>query len=233
MYSIGQIISTYRKKKGLSQPDLAAELKKEGISISYKSISSWEKNGSEPNTTTFLTVCKVLGITDIYSEFFGAGSNNPISLLNDEGKEKVLEYTSLLLQSGKYKRADQTIIPFPSREIRLYTAMASAGTGNFLDSDDYELVEVGDEVPEMADFGLKLSGDSMEPKYINHQTVWVHQQDGLLHGEIGIFCYNGNAFCKKLQDNEDGLFLISLNQKYAPIEIKENGSFKIFGKVVG
>jgi phage repressor protein C with HTH and peptisase S24 domain len=73
----------------------------------------------------------------------------------------------------------------------------------------------------------------MEPKYINHQTVWVHQQDILLHGEIGIFCYNGNAFCKKLYDNEEGLFLISLNQKYDPIEIKEGDSFKTFGKVVG
>ena len=31
MYSIGEIISTYRKKKGLLQQDLADELAKEGI----------------------------------------------------------------------------------------------------------------------------------------------------------------------------------------------------------
>lgn len=36
MYSIGEIISTYRKKKGLLQQDLADELAKEGITISYK-----------------------------------------------------------------------------------------------------------------------------------------------------------------------------------------------------
>ncbi|MDD3141250.1 MAG: S24 family peptidase [Lachnospiraceae bacterium] len=100
-------------------------------------------------------------------------------------------------------------------------------------TNEFELIEVGDEVPESADFGVKLSGDSMEPRYINHQTVWVHQQEALLNGEIGIFYFNGNAFCKRLQDNKEGLFLISLNQKYAPIEVKENDSFKIFGKVVG
>ena len=33
MYSIGEIISTYRKKKGLLQQDLADELAKEGIAI--------------------------------------------------------------------------------------------------------------------------------------------------------------------------------------------------------
>ena len=33
MYSIGEIISIYRKKKGLLQQDLADELAKEGIAI--------------------------------------------------------------------------------------------------------------------------------------------------------------------------------------------------------
>ena len=40
MYSIGEIISLYRKKKGLLQQDLADELAKEGITISYKAISN-------------------------------------------------------------------------------------------------------------------------------------------------------------------------------------------------
>ena len=74
-----------------------------------------------------------------------------------------------------------------------FTTMVSAGTGNFLDGTDFEMIEVGDEVPESADFGVRITGDSMEPKYINHQIVWVHQQDYLLHGEIGIFCFNGDA----------------------------------------
>lgn len=53
-----------------------------------------------------------------------------------------------------------------------------------------------------------------------------------MNGEIGIFFLNGDAYCKKLQDNKEGLFLISLNKKYDPIPVSKEASFKIFGKVV-
>jgi len=66
MYSIGEIISTYRKKKGLLQQDLADELAKEGIKISYKAISNWERNLAEPSVTIFYKVCRILGITNMY-----------------------------------------------------------------------------------------------------------------------------------------------------------------------
>ena len=51
-------------------------------------------------------------------------------------------------------------------------------------------------------------------------------------GEIGIFYYNGNAYCKKLLCNKKGTYLISLNDKYEPIEIAEGETFKTFGRVV-
>ena len=66
MYSIGEIISTYRKKKGLLQQDLADELAKEGIAISYKAISNWERNLAEPSVTIFYKVCRILGVTNMY-----------------------------------------------------------------------------------------------------------------------------------------------------------------------
>ena len=145
MYSVGQIISDYRKKMGFSQPTLAAELAKEGITISYKAISSWEKNASEPSVTTFLTLCKILNISDVYEDYFGVNPGNPMSELNDEGREKVLDYMELLIQSAKYRKQVATIIPFTSRGLRLYTTMVSAGTGNFLDGTDFEMIDVGDE----------------------------------------------------------------------------------------
>ena len=112
MYSVGQIISKNRKKKGYSQPELATALKKEGINISYKTISSWEKNGSDPSVTTFLTLCKILEITDVYEDYFGVNPGNPLSTLNDAGKEKVLEYAALLKESGKYEK--DTVTDFMS-----------------------------------------------------------------------------------------------------------------------
>ena len=73
----------------------------------------------------------------------------------------------------------------------------------------------------------------MEPQFVHGQIVWVHQQETLNTGEIGIFFLDGDVYIKKFQDDSTGMFLISLNPEYQPISIKEYNSFKIFGKVVG
>ena len=79
-----------------------------------------------------------------------------------------------------------------------------------------------------------ISGDSMEPQFINGQTVWVHAQNELSDGEIGIFYHNGEGFIKKLEHHDGKTFLISLNhRKYQPREIKEEDVFLVYGKVVG
>lgn len=230
MKKIGDIIATYRKKNNLSQTELSAILIKNGFQIGNKAISNWEKDKAEPSTSVFLFLCKQLGITDIYGEYYGEKVNDPFSKLNVEGKEKALDYIQLLIDSGKYQNA--AIIPF-RRKIRLFDIPASAGIGNFLDGDNFSEIEVGEEVPETADFGIRISGDSMEPRFVNGQIVFVQKQDTLNNGDIGIFFLDGNAYCKKLQDDEKGLYLISLNRNYEPIPITENQTFKIFGKVVG
>lgn len=203
---------------------------KNGFKASNKAVSSWEKDTTEPSASLLLFLCKLLGITDIYGEYYGINPSNPMSGLNEEGKEKALDYIQLLVDSGKFQNA--TIIPF-RRKIRLFDIPASAGVGNFLDGDNFTEVEVGEEVPATADFGIRISGDSMEPRFVSGQIVWVQKQDTLNSGEIGIFFLDGNAYCKKLQDDENGLYLVSLNRNYEPITINENQTFKIFGKVVG
>lgn len=70
MYSIGAIISTYRKKKKMSQPQLA----KTEHEVSYKAISKWETNSNEPNVTMFMQLCKILGITNVYEDYFGTNN---------------------------------------------------------------------------------------------------------------------------------------------------------------
>lgn len=117
-------------------------------------------------------------------------------------------------------------------ERKVFTEPASADTGLFLDSDQYEEFEVGDDVPAAADFGIRVSGVSMEPVYVNKQIVWVHQQDQLENGNIGIFYLNGDAYIKKYQKNKDNVQLISLNKKYTPIQIKPEMELRTFGKVV-
>lgn len=232
MRSLGKIISTHRKKMGISQIELSNMLGKYGYHLTNKAVSTWEKDVAEPSSSVLLLLCKLLNITDLYGEYYGENPDNPLSALNEEGRVKANEYIELLKISGMYAPKQASIIPF-RRNIRLFDIPASAGTGSFLDSDNYTLLEVGEEVPAEADFGIRISGDSMEPQFINGQIVWVHQQETLITGDIGIFYLNGSAFCKKLKDDAEGLSLISLNTNYKPIEIKETDTLKIFGKVVG
>ena len=87
--------------------------------------------------------------------------------------------------------------------------------------------------PEDTTFGVRISGDSMEPEFHDGQTAWVLQQESVANGEIGIFSLNGEAYIKKLQNDKGGIFLISLNEKHAPIKVGENDRLDIFGKVLG
>jgi len=235
MSNLGLVIAQYRKNKKLSQPDLAAELEKYGIQIKYKSISSWEKGGSIPSSIQLFALCQILDITDIYGTFIGSSPSYPFSMLNADGKLKAEEYIRLLLASGIYNREPDNVIAFrqpAERPIKLYNLPASAGSGQFLDGDDFVEIMVGDEVPETADFGIHLSGDSMQPQFVDGQVVWVHQQPTLHSGEIGIFFLDGNAYCKKYKEDNDGISLISLNRKYEDVKVMDGDVFMIFGKVV-
>lgn len=228
---IGATLATYRKKKKISQIELADKLTNYGINVSNAAISAWEKDISQPNTQQFLALCKILGITDIYNEFIGFNPDDPLARLNEEGKAKALEYIGLLLLSEQFQKQEATIIPF-RRKIKWSLLASSAGTGEFLDDENFETIEVGEEVPEDADFGLALNGDSMEPRYHDKQAVWVQQTNSLSNGEIGIFYLDGMTYCKQLKDDKDGVYLVSLNSKYEPIKVTDDSSFKIFGRVL-
>jgi len=229
--NLGSILASHRKSKKISQLELADMLTNYGINVTNAAISAWEKDISTPNVTQFFALCKILGITDIYNEFIGFNHDDPMSRLNEEGKAKAIEYINLLLLSEQYQKKEATVIPF-RRKIKWSLLASSAGTGEFLDNENFEIIEVGEEVPEDADFGLALNGDSMEPRYHDKQAVWVQKTDTLTTGEIGIFYLDGMTYCKQLKNDADGLFLISLNTKYEPIKITEENDFRVFGRVL-
>jgi len=119
------------------------------------------------------------------------------------------------------------------RILPLYRLAASAGPGEFLDGADYDSVEVGEDVSPLADFGVRIAGDSMEPRFVHGQIVWVKRQSTLENGEIGIFLYNGAGYCKRLERSREGVALVSLNPLYAPIRVTAEDELRLFGKVVG
>ena len=86
-------------------------------------------------------------------------------------------------------------------------------------------------------FGLKIKGDSMEPRICDGDVVIVRQQNDAESGDIVIAMVNGDdAVCKRLKKYAGGIALISLNSKYEPImfsdEEIESKPVKILGKVI-
>ena len=67
-------------------------------------------------------------------------------------------------------------------------------------------------------FGLRIKGDSMQPKMDDGDVVIVRQQSDANSGDTVIALVNGDdATCKKLQKTENGIMLVSTNPNYLPM----------------
>ncbi len=116
------------------------------------------------------------------------------------------------------------------RSIRLYELPVSAGVGVYLDDTRAESIRIpAGEATADADYALRISGDSMEPKYHNGDIILVQNTDSVEGGELGIFLLDGCGFFKVY----DGTRLLSLNPAYAPIQLKDFADVQCKGRVVG
>lgn len=230
---ISQQLKAARKAAGLTQRDVYGWL-----GVGQSTFSAWETGQSEPPIGVFLKLCQKYGIRDIVGYFIpeaalpdGVSSVSPAFLnkllsLSPRGREAVENCLDF-----EYRQAKQKRIPFSRpRQIPLYTQTATAGRGSFLDSTDAELADLN--APEDADFAIRISGDSMEPLIFDGQIVYIRKQQELRSGEIGIFLYNNESYCK-LWENRDGTpKLISLNPAYRPMVLTPSDSFVVCGKVL-
>ena len=126
----------------------------------------------------------------------------------------------------------------------------SAGLGAFLEGEMFQQIQVpASSVPAGTEFGIYVSGDSMEPRYHDGQIVWVKRCEELECGDIGIFVYDDCGYLKKYDehtpDKSQAEFLtdsygvvhnqpvlVSLNTKYSPILISPEQRFEVVGKVL-
>ena len=116
------------------------------------------------------------------------------------------------------------------RKILLYDLPVSAGTGEFLDEADGDEISIPDNVrTRTADYALRISGNSMEPKYRDGDIVLVEECDSIEVGELGIFVLDGNGFFKVFGSDR----LISLNSDYGPIMLKDFENVNCCGRVIG
>jgi repressor LexA len=116
------------------------------------------------------------------------------------------------------------------RDIAIYDLPVSAGVGVYLDEPSRETIAIpNNERTAAADYALRVSGNSMEPKYMDGDILLVQTTDAVEAGELGVFLLDGCGFFKVYQ----GDHLKSLNPEYGPIMLKDFTNVQCRGRVVG
>ncbi len=232
MKLIGERIKAARMARDITQVQLAKILGEKSGTV----ITNWETGNARPAIDKIPSICQALHITPDY--LFNISGEHPsvdemtmlrkYRTLDSFGKTAVdsvmnVEYDRVLAIQPKKKRARMLKFDF-------YNYPASAGTGNFLETETPDEIWVK-EVPEAedADYVIPISGDSMEPTYHSGDKVFVEKCASLEEGEIGIFIVNGEAYIKELGSK----CLISHNSTYKPIKLGSADSVYCCGRVLG
>lgn len=223
-----------RRQARMTQVQTSKQLASRGLGGTQHAISKWESGQTTPDAMHFLALCEIYEVDDIAATFLGPNHRrkDPFSQLNAVGRQRAMEYISLLAADERFAR--QKVVQMPQRGVRtlaLYDMPVSAGTGQFLDSTEYEMIEVDDSIPAEANFAVRVSGDSMTPRFVDGQVVYVHLQPSVEDGEYGIFLVDGNVYLKKLALTPKP-HLVSLNSKYPPIDISAFDDLRVIGHVV-
>lgn len=115
------------------------------------------------------------------------------------------------------------------KRVPLFGAIA-AGEPIYADGEVREYVDA----PSKADYALTVQGDSMEPDYIDGDIVYIRKQEAVDDGRIAVVIVDDAATLKRVYRKKDGVSLISLNPKYAPMDFDASfGGVRILGVPVG
>ena len=119
---------------------------------------------------------------------------------------------------------------FAKKTVLLYNLPVSAGPGVYLDDTLAEEISIPDnEKTASTSYALKISGNSMEPKYHDGDILLVEETESVDIGELGIFILDGNGYFKKYGGDR----LVSLNEEYGDIRLKDYAEAVCCGRVVG
>ena len=232
-----------RESIGMTRAELA-----EILGVTQAAIGNYENGVSTPKADILFKVFDALKCDANY--LFQDEMNEltkPFTLTVKE-KEHIKKYRTLdeygkdmvntVLEKELYRTNQQKAVIYTDqpeladmvRELPLYYMPVSAGGGNYLDSTDYEFISVADvSYANKADFAVRISGDSMEPRFSTGDIILVQEQSAIDPGELGIFILNGDSLFKLFGGDR----LISLNENYEDRLIGPDDSFYCKGKVLG
>ena len=237
----GERMQACREAQNLSRAELAAQL-----GVSPSAVSNYEKNISFPKEEVLLRLFDCLGVdpNTLFQDSFRAGEwvlngsertlLRQIRGLSPLGRETVRSVVGALcayrddLEAGKTER-EPRVIP-------LYRSPAAAGYAAPAFGEDFDYLSVTDEVPQAAEFAVRIQGDSMTPFIPDGSVVYVNR-DPLRAGDVGIFCVDGDMLCKQYYRDPAGMvYLFSLNRARADADVvfgpSSGRTLVCFGRVI-
>ena len=222
--SLGKRIQGCREALGLSQAALAKLL-----GVSQSTVGNYEADISFPKEEVLLRLfdCLETDPNTLFRDSFRFGADvlthserqmlEQYRGLSPKGRETVRSVVSALcayrddLEAGKADR-EPRIIP-------LYRSPAAAGYAAPVFGEDFDSISVTDEVPQSAEYAVRIQGDSMAPHIPDGSVVYVNR-DPLGPGDVGIFCVDGDMFCKQYYKDPAGVgYLFSLNRARADADV--------------
>lgn len=250
MMEVGELISFYRRQCGMTIDELA---EKSGVA---KGTLNKIMGGvtKAPTLDNMKAIARALGkrladfdddpeLADMFSPSEQAHIKKYRSL-DQYGQEAVdgvlaAEYKRYLekIKEEQERRnmetAEDLTVPGVV-EMLVYVNPAAAGTPLYAESDFERLEFPEDEVPRGADFGVRISGRSMEPTVPDGSIAWIRKTPGLTNGSVGVFMLNDSATCKRFFKDADGsIRLESDNPEFGPVQVAEFDTFSFVGEVVG
>jgi len=239
--SFGEQLKKRREELGLSRVTLA-----ERMGISPSAVSNYENGLSFPKEDVMLRLFDGLD-TDpntLFRDSFRRGGQvltrsergllEKYRGLSPMGRETVRSVVdALCAYRDDLEEARQTKEP---RVIPLYRSPAAAGYAAPVFGEDFDYITVTDEVPQAAEFAVRIQGDSMTP-YIEDGAVAYVNRDPLKGGDVGIFCVDGDILCKQYYKDPAGIvYLFSLNRARADADViltpASGRTLVCFGRVI-
>ena len=202
---LGEIIKQYRKEHDMSLQDFANLI---GTSRSY--IHMLEKNvnpsTNKPISPSIETLKLLANAMHMDLEFL-------LKQLNNE--------QSIYLDENEYKRQfEESTTSSPSSAVVFIYGTIPAGIPMECIEDVIDTEEIPIDMLKGGKqyFGLKVKGDSMEPEYLDGDTLILLKQEDCESGDDCVVMINGfDGTFKRVFKNEQGIVLQPLNNKYSPM----------------
>lgn len=234
--AFNEVLKEIRTKKGFTQQQVA-----DALEITKGTYSGYETGRREPDVFKIKALAQLFDVSG--DALLETGFNNEIKFTSEE-KTHIKKYRTLDEHGKKLvdnvlnlecERVESTrtpVIPIGNViTLSEFEQPVSAGTGVYLGDGSQTITrEVpSNEFTRQADFILRVSGDSMEPKYSDGDRLLIKRQHDVGIGEIGIFILNNEGFVKKKEKDR----LVSLNPAYEDILFHDEDSIECKGKVIG